>query len=94
MEKSGTTFQNKQKNDVRINYIAPVIVTILTTIFMGTMIYLLWWAYKVEPAEAPPVFFILVCVGMFLAVIGGVILALAQRIGEIRKGEIEDAGKY
>lgn len=94
MEKGGTTFQNKQKNDVRIGYIAPVIVTIITTIFMGAMIYLLWWAYQVEPEEAPPALFILVFVLMFLAVIGGVILALIQRIREIRKGEMEDAGKY
>ena len=94
MEKGGTTFQNKQKNDVRIGYIAPVIVTIIMTLFMGSMIYLMWWAYKVEPAEAPPMALILVFVFMFLAVIGGVILALVQRIREIRNGEMQDAGKY
>jgi hypothetical protein len=38
---------------------------------------------------------ILITIFIFpILVIGGVLLALLQRIGEIKKGEIDDAKKY
>ena len=66
MELSGTTFQNKQRQDVRIRYVAPVTITLLTVLLMG----------------------------MPAVVIGGVVLALFQRIQEIGKGEEDDARQF
>lgn len=94
LEQTGASFQNKHKNDYRVHYVAPAVITLLTIIFMVAMITLLIWAYIQEPAEAPPMGFLIVLIVIFLSIIAGVILALTQRIHEIGKGEIEDAKRY
>lgn len=94
LEREGTTFQNKQNQDIRTRYIAPVVVTVLVVAFMAAMCAFLLWAYSIAPEEAPPGWFIWMCVAMFGAVGAGVVLALCQRIREIGKGEIDDAKRY
>ena len=94
MEKGGTSFSNKQKEDVRIRYIAPIVVTVIMVALMVCLTFLLLWGYRVSPEDAPPIWCIGVIVGVFAAIGGGTILALTQRIREIGKGEIEDAKKY
>ncbi len=94
MERGGTMFQNKQSQDVRIRYIAPVVVTVIMVAIMFGLSAMLFWAYRTEPDNAPPVWFLWLLVGIFAAVAAGVILALLQRIQEIGKGEIDDARHY
>ncbi len=94
LERGGTTFQNKQAQDIRIRYIAPVVVSVIMVALMVGLSALLVWAYKLSPEDAPPVWFLWLIVGMFAAVGVGVILALMQRIKEIGKGEIDDASRY
>jgi len=94
MEKGGTSFSNKQEKDVRIRYIAPVIVTVVMVVFLGGLSAFLLWAYRVCPEDAPPIGFLWVLIGVFAAVGCGVVLALMQRIREIGKGEIDDAKRY
>lgn len=94
LEKTGATFQNKQANDVRIHYVAPAIVTLLTIIFMAALVALMIWAYAFDPADAPPIWFLILFIIICVAVMAGVVLALTQRIREIGKGEIEDAKRY
>jgi len=94
MEQGGTSFQNSQNEDVRIRYIAPVIVTILTVILMLGLSILLFWAYSISPEEAPPIWLLWLAVGTFAAVGAGTVAALMQRIHEIGKGEMEDARRY
>ena len=94
MEQSGTTFQNQQNRDVRVRYIAPVIVTVVMVALMAGFSALLLWAYRVSPEDAPPVWFLWIMIGLFAAVGGGVLLALLQRVREIAKGEIDDARNY
>lgn len=94
MEKCGTSFQNKQDQDIRRRYIAPIVVALIVVLMMIGFSALLLWAKNVSPEEAPPPVFFWVCIGMFAAAGIGVILALWQRIREIRKGEIDDAKKY
>lgn len=94
MEQGGTTFQNKQTGDIRVRYIAPVVVTVLTVLFMAAMSGLLLWGYRLDPENAPPVWFLWVLIGLFASVCIGTILALIQRITEIGKGEIDDARRY
>lgn len=94
LEKTGATFQNKHKNDVRIHYVAPAIVTLLTIIFMAALVALMIWAYAFDPADAPPIWFLILFIIICVAVMAGVVLALTQRIREIGKGEIEDAKRY
>jgi len=94
MEKRGTSFQNKQEQDIRVRYIAPIIVTIIMVVLMIGISVLIFWAYMETPEDSPPLLFLWVMVGIFAAVGGGMILALTQRIREIRKGEIDDAKRY
>ena len=94
MEKDGTSFQNKQEQDIRVRYIAPVIITLIMVILMIAMSSLIFWAYRVSPEDSPPLWFLWVMVGIFAAIGGGVVLALMQRIHEIGKGEIDDAKRY
>lgn len=94
MEQSGTAFRDVAAQDIRTRYIAPVAVTAVVVTFMAALSGLLLWAFSVSPENAPPIWFVLVLVGIFTAVGVGCIAALTQRIQEIRKGEIDDAKKY
>ena len=94
MELSGTAFRDVAAQDIRTRYIAPVAVTAVVVTFMAALSGLLLWAFSVSPENAPPIWFVLVLVGIFAAVGVGCIAALTQRIQEIRKGEIDDAKKY
>ena len=94
LERGGTTFQNKQVQDIRVRYIAPVVIAVIVVAVMAGLSGILFWAYHIAPEEAPPLWFLWLIVGMFTAVGVGVILALMQRILEIGKGEIDDAKRY
>lgn len=94
LEKGGASFQNKQLRDVRVRYVAPVVITLLMAALMGGLAALLLWTYRTAPEEAPPLWFLMLMIGMLAAVVLGVALALGQRIREIGKGEIDDAKYY
>lgn len=94
LEQTGASFQNKHKNDYRVHYISSAVITFIMIIMMSTLVALMIWAYLAEPSEAPPFLILAVLIMVCLAVIAGVILALAQRVREIGKGEIEDAKRY
>jgi len=94
LEQKGTSFQNKQSQDVRIRYVAPIVITILMVSLMLSLCALLFLSYQLAPAEAPPWWFLALIIIILLAIAGGVILALTQRIQEIAKGEIDDAKHY
>nr|WP_325305067.1 MerR family transcriptional regulator [uncultured Dysosmobacter sp.] len=94
MEQSGTTFQNKQRQDIRIRYVAPVLITLVMVGLMLGVMWLFFWAFEEDPAGAPP----LPLLAGLMAVPGvialGVIASLVQRIREIGKGEIDDAKQF
>ena len=94
LEQAGTTFPNKQKQDVRIRYVAPIVVSVVLVALMAATAGLMLWAFSLAPEESPPLAVVIVLVGLPLLVIGGVLYALFQRITEIGKGEIDDAKKY
>ena len=70
MEQGGATFQNKQKRDVRIRYLAPVAITTGMVLLMGSFAGLLLWIIAMGVADAPPVWVLLVLVLIPLVVIG------------------------
>lgn len=94
LEQKGAAFQNKQKYDMRLSYVAPVLISVLMVLLMAGFMVMMAWTAKFDPDEAPPLAFTVIMMAIPLAVIGGVIYALLQRIGEIKKGEIDDARKY
>ncbi|MBD5154945.1 MAG: MerR family transcriptional regulator [Oscillibacter sp.] len=94
LEQSGTTFQNKQKLDVRIRYVAPIVVSVVMVALMAAITGVMLWGFYTDPEAAPPLAIVVVVVAMPLLGIAGILLALFQRIAEIGKGEIDDARKY
>ena len=79
MEREGTTFKDKQREDVA---------------FMAGAMALMAWGFTVEPEEAPPLALMAVLIALPGVVILGVLYALYQRIREIQKGEEDDAKNY
>ena len=94
LEQTGTTFQNKQQQDVRIRYVAPVAISLVMVVLLAALMVLMIWGAYVEPDEAPPRALVIVLVAIPGLFIGGILFALFQRIREIGKGEIDDAKKY
>ena len=94
LEQSGTTFPNKQRQDVRIRYVAPIVVAVVMVILLTALIGLFVWGFAEDPAAAPPLALAAVFIAIPSLLICGVLFALFQRIREIGKGEIDDAKKY
>lgn len=94
LEQAGTAFRDVTAQDIKKRYIAPVAVTAVVVTVMTALSAFLLWAFSLDPEEAPPIWFVAVILGMFVAVGVGCVAALTQRIREIRKGEIDDAKKY
>ena len=94
LERSGTTFQNKQRQDTRIRLVAPVAVTALTVLLMAALAALILWGFTIDAEDAPPLPLVLVLAAMPVVVIGGVVLALVQRVREIERGEEDDARQF
>ena len=94
MERLGTSFRNRQEGDIRIQYVAPVAVTVLLVGLMLAAILLMFWAYGAAPQDAPPIWVLVLLAAGCLAVCGGIVFALSQRIREIEKGEMNDAKRY
>ena len=95
LEQRGTTFQDKQKQDAKpVRYAGAIVMALLTTALMAALIVLMVWAFTVDPADAPPLALLVVLVAIPGVIILGVLLALFQRIKEIRKGEEDDAKNY
>ena len=95
LEQTGTTFQDKQKNDLKpARYVGAVVMALLTTALMAALIVLMVWGFTVDPADAPPLALLAVLVAIPAVIILGVLLALFQRIREIQKGEEDDAKNY
>ena len=95
LERSGTTFKNKQQGDTRpIRYAGAIVVALLMTALMVGIIVLMAWAFSIDPQDAPPLPLLIVLMAIPAAVIFGVLLALVQRLKEIQKGEENDAKNY
>lgn len=94
LEQTGTMFQDKQRQDIRIRYVAPIAAASVMVLMMAAVVVLMIWGYAVDPAEAPPLAVVAVLVLIPVIVSLGVLLALGQRIKEIGKGEVDDARQY
>lgn len=94
LERGGAVFRDGQKKDVRVRFVAPIVITAVFVALMAAGAALLLWAWRVAPEEAPPLWIVLVLAAVFAAVAVGVVLALIQRLREIVKGELDDARDY
>ena len=94
MEQDGTTFQNKQKLDVRRRYVAPTAITAGMVVLMLALTALGVWGYLSETENVPPPALMAVFLLIPLAIIVGVLLALKQRWSELKRGEEDEAKQY
>ena len=94
LEQSGATFQNKQQQDIRIRYIAPIAIAAAAVVVLAALAGLFVWGLLLDSANAPPLAAVVVLLAVLIFPIIGVLLALFQRIREISKGEADDAKKY
>lgn len=94
LEQAGATFQNKQRQDVRIRYVAPIVIAVVMVAMLAGVMGLFIWSYAVAPGDAPPAGLVVVLAAIPGLLICGILYALFQRITEIGKGEIDDAKKY
>ena len=93
-QEEGTRFVNIHKKDTRTHYIAPVEAALVFGGLMAGVIVLVVWGLTVDPEEAPPLPLMIFLIAMPAVVIVGVILALYQRIKQIKGGEEDAAAKY
>jgi len=94
LEQEGASFQNKQRQDVHIRYLGPVIASLVMAVLLAALTTLMVWAWRTDPGNAPPLWVFLALLALPAVVTGGVLLALFQRIREIAKGEFDDAKQY
>ena len=89
MEREGVRFMNVNHVDKKRK--ASIISAITMIIIMVATIALLVWANTVEPI---PFVFLVLIIAVPVAVIGGVLLALKDRMRQIEGGEEDAARKY
>lgn len=93
-EQEGTRFMNIKKQDTRIKYVAPVVVTLVMLALMAGAIALFVWAFATDPKNAPPLGLFVFFIAVPVIVMCGVLGALYQRIKQIKGGEEDAAAKY
>ena len=95
LESAGTAFNDIHSYDVKsIRYVGASITSAIMIIFMSGIFFLLLWAYKTDPEDAPPLPLMVILMTVPAIVIVGVLYSLIQRIAEIKKGEIDDAKRF
>lgn len=93
-EQEGAKFVNIRKKDVRGKYAGAIIAALAMIALMGALIGLFVWAFTLVPEESPPLPMMLFCCAVPAVVIIGVLIALVQRIRQIKGGEEDAASKY
>lgn len=89
-EKEGTTFVNIKKKDVKAKYAGAIISALVMILLMGAVMGVMIWAFVTEPEASPPLPLVVVCAAIPGAMVVGIVIALAQRLKQIKGGE-EDA---
>ena len=91
LEKGGTRFMDVKESDTKGRRNTAIISAAASIGFFLLLLGLVFWANSEDPAPVGVLIFVIVVIG---AVILGILLALRQRLGEVKKGEIDEASKY
>ena len=94
MKREGVIFMDVKKQDHRKAYVGPVIAAAFMIAFMGAVLFLMIFEVQKERPDAAELFFIAFVAAMLLAVVVGILLALRERIRQIKGGEEDAAAKY
>ena len=91
LEQGGARFVDVKQSDVKKRRAASILSAAVFVVLMAAIIALALWGNSIEPMPA----LLLVLIIVFpLAVIAGVLIALRQRLKELKGGELDEAGKY
>ena len=90
-EKGGVRFMNVKNSDVNKRKAGAIIACAVVVAFLAVMIGLIIWADTIDPA---PKGILIFSIALFGSIIIGVIIALVQRLKEVKGGELDEAGKY
>jgi DNA-binding transcriptional MerR regulator len=91
LEKGGVRFMNVNRSDVKKRRSGAIIAAAAVVIFMIAAIALIIWADGIDPAPKGILIFMIAVFGI---VIVGVLIALSQRLKELKGGELDEADKY
>ena len=90
-EQGGARFMDVKRTDVKKRRAAAVLSAAVFVVLMAAIIALALWGNHVEPMPTLLLVFIII---FPLAVIVGVLIALRQRLKELKGGELDEARKY
>lgn len=93
-EQEGARFVNIKKKDVRGKYAGAIVAALVMIALMGALIALFVWAFTVDPADAPPLPMVVFFCAIPAVMILGILIALVQRIRQIKGGEEDAASQY
>ena len=91
LEKGGVRFVNIKMSDVKKRKTGAILSAIAVIMAAALLLVVILWANSEDPA---PWGVVAIFVIIFGGIIIGVIVALIQRLEEVRKGEIDEASKY
>ena len=91
LEEGGAQFMNANRTDVSRSRRGAIIAAAVFLAIMAAYVIIILWGNSQDPLPVPVLIFILLIPA---AVAAGVIIALRQRIKEIKGGELDDARKY
>ena len=91
LEKGGVRFVNIKMSDVKKRKTGAILSAIAVITVAALLIVTILWANSEDPA---PWGVVAIFVIIFGGIIIGVIVALIQRLEEVKKGEIDEASKY
>lgn len=91
MEKGGIRFMDVRESDVKKRRGGAIAAAVVCICFFALFLGVTIWANYEDPAPAGIMVLIVV---LFGAMILGTLLALLQRLREVKKGEIDEASKY
>lgn len=94
LEEGGVTFMNKQENDNRKAFIAPILSSALVILCMIFFIGISLWASYGDTGDTIPIAMTIFFIAFPIFVIIGAISVTHQRIKELKKGELYEASKY
>ena len=94
MEKEGAVFMDVKKHDHRKAYIAPVAASVIVVLFIGIILFAMIAESMREHLSTGEFLLIAAVTALLLAIVIGILLALWQRIKQIKGGEEDAASKY
>ena len=91
LEKGGVRFMDSNKSDVRTRRWGAILSAVSGILFMAVMIILVLEGNRTDPI---PKGVLAILILIPAGIIAGIVLALFQRIKELKGGELDEARKY